>query len=122
MRIIHNKVLNRRPIGYAKGKYVCTTELEVPGLVFDIYLHKSNLRDNEYFGINDTYVVDADSVKEKIILMIKGEDGNLYYSRYNHDYVVSGEAFIDGGRFCPRSNSPCFPYKVFGHKLVPVEK
>lgn len=111
-----------------KVKYVCTTELANSVVVWDIFYRETPHPKfgNKYFGLGNNYIINADSVEELIFGMIDNGKGEWTYSRYGHDFLSWGSAFIDGGRQYTRVGSngtiPKVKYfKVKDGEFVEVE-
>lgn len=111
MRINHRSIFNVKDIEKAFTerdgvpiKYVCTTELDTPDVVFDIFYRSTRHPKfkNHYFGLTisgeDVIIVNADSV-EKLKFAVVPYKGKGHYSRAQHDYVEIGNGgSVDGGR------------------------
>ena len=91
-----------------KVKYVCTTELAINSVaVWDIFYRETPHPKfgNNYFGLGNNYIINADSVEELTFGMIDIGKDEWTYSRYGHDFLSWGSAFIDGGRQYTRVGS-----------------
>ena len=133
MSIIHNPITNTQVlIDHFKNKeneivkYVCTTELPLfENRPIDIFYRVNGIPhpifNNTYFGIfynndNSISICNADSVTSLEFNLLPTFDG-LIYSRYRHDFVQKGEAFIDGGRAYTRATGNTQLAKVVDGKL-----
>jgi len=71
-----------------------------------------DLGHSEYFGLlinpltEQLYVCNAERITEAKYPAIQFEDGFILCSRYRHDFVSHGDAFLDGGLDYTR----CSPY------------
>lgn len=84
--------------------YVCTTELQTPDIIYDIYYSRDR---KNYFGLKPLengrlIICNADVVEDFTFDMIK-VDGEYHYSRSHHDcnsvFSKNGKYnMIDGGR------------------------
>jgi len=97
------------------AKYVCETSLkandqwyENPVAVF--YGEEVHpVSKSRYFGVffqgDYSYICNAASVEDQVITGVITEDAEIIYSKYRHDYIESGDLFIDGGRDYTRTNA-----------------
>jgi hypothetical protein len=103
--------------GHYNAKYVGLYDLpdrEGPFYVFWVDSPDRSLGHDNYFGIFQhgltglTYITNAKSIRKARFPAIKlGEDKYLV-SRFRHDYVSEGDAFLDGGLAYVRYN-PSYP-------------
>lgn len=86
-------------------QYVCTTELDYDGPVYDIFFRDTPhpTFGNRYFGLTYdsirecAWIRNADKIEELDFGMIE-HDLEWYYSQFRHDYIALGQKVIDGGR------------------------
>lgn len=86
-------------------KYVCTTELKLDGIPYDIFYRstKHPVYENHYFGLyrdpmGQIWIVNADSVEDLSFTCIDNGFDEWTYSQHRHDFVSWGNKAIDGGR------------------------
>jgi len=118
MKIKHDPILNiqKAEEHYSKQdgvavKYVCTTELEISNVEFDVFYRETPHPEfgNRYFGLRYddrrecVFITSADIIETYDFGMIE-HDLEWYYSAYRHDYVSHGGKVIDGGRAYVRGN------------------
>lgn len=87
--------------------YVCTTDYNVSDRPVDIFYRKTPHPKfgNKYFGIAPNYedgsyvIFNADEIEKFSFGLVEDDNGNLQYSRSNHDYKhFDNGNMIDGGR------------------------
>jgi hypothetical protein len=104
----------RVPIAYVEEKYNCHWVGQLPlkdkygnwqtDSCADIYYHENPPNGySKYLGIilrDVAYITSGASAVEGEFTGIVADDGEIIYSRYDHDYRVStdGSVWIDGGR------------------------
>jgi len=64
------------------------------------------------------YITSGESAVQGVINAVEANDGEIIYSRYRHDYRVSGDksVFIDGGRDYVRSTLGAKPVQLAVYK------
>lgn len=103
-------------------KYICTTELLVPDLAYDIFYKdsKDSMFNCNYFGLRlkDGVAVlkDADFIESFIFEMIVDENDFLHYSRTKTDSIVfekeKGTCSVSGGRFDSNSSGEVYLFTL----------
>ena len=100
--------------------YVCTTDLKNSDVPVDVFYRATPHPDfgNKYFGLfkhpitDATMICNADVVEDLTFGMIKDNNGDYWYSKSHHDYLVVDDKMIDGGREYVRSNAEVHLFKV----------
>ena len=118
MNIKHDPIMNiKKAVAHYSEKdgvevqYVCTTELDYDGPVYDIFYRATPhpTFGNRYFGLTyDSirecmWIGNADRIENLDFGMIE-HDLEWYYSQFRHDYISLGGRVIDGGRAYARGN------------------
>jgi len=80
---------------------------------------------NHYFAMyvissGKLMITDGTSSVDHVIVAVEDDNGEIIYSRYQHDcrYTTDGSAWIDGGCYYTRSNRPAFTMRVQDGKFV----
>lgn len=94
-----------------KAKYVCATEHQ--GRTVEVFYSDEAhpVSNSRYFALYKTHltdelmITDGSFVEKQDIDAVIADDGDIIYSRYRHDYMVSNDksVWIDGGRAYTRS-------------------
>ena len=136
MKIKHSPIFDTQfVLEYYKSegvKYVCTTELKIYGVLNDVFYRPTPhpVYGNRYFGLykdsfGTVYICNADCVENLQFGMIDNGKDEWTYSRYTHDFLSWGSAFIDGGRSYTRVGGKEIPkvkyFKVKDGEFVEVD-
>jgi hypothetical protein len=94
-----------------KAKYVCATEHQ--GHTVEVFYSEEAhpVSNSRYFALyythltNELMITDGSFIEKQDIDAVVADDGDIVYSRYRHDYMVSNDksVWIDGGRAYTRS-------------------
>ena len=111
--------------------YVCTTDFKTNDRPVDIFYRETPHPEfgNKYFGIAPNYgdgsysIFNADEIEKFTFGMVEDDNGNLQYSKSNHDYKsFENGNMIDGGRNYIRSSGKVVYYVVRHGELVNEDK
>jgi hypothetical protein len=106
--------------------YVCTTDLKNSNVPVDVFYRATPHPQfgNRYFGLfkhpisQFTMICNADVIEELTFGMIRDKNGDLWYSKSHHDYLVIDDKMIDGGREYVRSNTEVEYFKVKDGEMI----
>jgi hypothetical protein len=107
--------------------YVCTTDFKMSDRPVDIFYRETAHPEfgNKYFGIAPNYgdgsysIFNADEIEKFTFGMIEDDDGDLQYSKSNHDYKsFENGNMIDGGRNYIRHSGNTKFYVVRNGQMV----
>ena len=109
-------------------KYVCTTDYNTSDRPVDIFYRNTPHPKfgNRYFGIAPNYgdgsysIFSADAIERFTFGIVEDDDGDLQYSKSNHDYKSFDNGnMIDGGRNYIRHSGNVKVYVVRDGQMVP---